>query len=87
MKKRQNLVISILIALILSLGAFRYYLLDVLNTQSVEVYKIQGQIDVLNQENMRLKGEILHDEALTTIAQEASQSGFVQAPILYLPRQ
>jgi hypothetical protein len=87
MRKRQNLVISILIALILSLGAFRFYLLDRLNTQSVYLYQIQKETEVLKHDDVVIRQEILRREALTTIAQEASQSGFIQAPILYLPRQ
>lgn len=55
-----------------------------LSVEGEKLSDLDDQILKMHNNNLELEDQLLHDEAYTTIGQEATHQGFVQGTILYL---
>lgn len=83
-KKKPKLILLSIIVILCLLQGIKIYIQNELAIEDYEytyaLTKIKDQI----RDNFILHEEILHDEALTTISQEARKGGFVPAKYIFL---
>jgi len=76
--KRARITVFMLIFAILILYGIKLYIEQSYTTQGIQLGNLQAQIQKLSVQNDLLRAEILTNESFATIAQKASEEGFVQ---------
>jgi cell division protein FtsL len=74
--KKINLVVLLLIVITLVLQGINIYLSNKIAANSINVSKMQENIDALNEKNQILEAKILDSTSLDHIASRAAQLGF-----------
>lgn len=81
--KRERLVVSILLFIVIALWFIRFSVINHLNDQAVPLTNVQQQTIALHKQNMQLNDELLHASSYTYIASVAASLGFRPAPFVY----
>lgn len=84
MEANKKIVISLLCIIIFILWFLKSQIEESLYTNSLNLNKINQQIDQYRHENNSLKMELLQKESYTQIAGEAAKMGYTKASTIYL---
>jgi hypothetical protein len=83
--KKWKFVLLLLIIIAIALKLLYIYLVTELDPPNNLYDDLLSQIHAVHNENLELEDELLHDEAYTTIYQEAVSRGFVPGTFMSLP--
>ena len=81
---KRKLLLYLFLVLISTLSILQIYVSHKLSFSSVELKKMQEEIETLNIENELLKSEIATASSLMNVAKKAENLGFKRATFLYM---
>ncbi len=82
--KRAKIILAMILALIAILYLIKIYLLSELTPSMPDYSTLLEKTKKLKRDNMRLNEQVLNNESLTHISEEASKSGMVRPTYIYL---